>query len=132
MSGEDPADLLGYRYPQISVRADAEADEVYNMIKAIDQSFDLFKDATKVTSRWDLDAAGHAPAGAPFHEGAVRYLKEIGIWTDEDEAWNAARIARFAAVEAAWAKATEQADAEGISAKDWPAYWADFRAANLD
>ena len=132
MSEGDPADLLGYRYPQISVRADADADEVYNMIKAIDQSFDLFKGATKVTSRWGLNEAGHAPAGAPFHEGAVRYLKEVGVWTDEDEAWNAARIARAAAVQAAWDTATEQADAEGISARDWPAYWADFRAENLD
>ena len=132
MSDDDPADLLAYRYPQISVPADADADVVYNMIKAIDQSFDLFKDATKVTGRWALNSAGRTPAGAPFHEGAVRYLKEVGVWTDEDDAWNTARLARAVAVQAAWDTATEQADAEGISAKDWPAYWADFRATNLD
>ena len=132
MSDDDPADLLAYRYPQISVPADADADVVYNMVKAIDQSFDLFKDATKVTHRWALNSAGRSPAGAPFHEGAVRYLKEVGVWTDEDEAWNTARIARAAAVQEAWDTATQQADSEGISARDWPAYWADFRAANLD
>lgn len=132
ISEEDPADLLGYRYPQLTATAKADADEVYNMVKALDQSFDLYKDATKVIGRWNVQSAGVAPAGAPFHEGAVRYLKEVGVWTDEAEAWNQARIARIAAIQEAWDAATAKADAEGVSAKKWPAFWADYRAKNLD
>ena len=112
--------------------ATADADEVYNMVKALDQAFDVYKDATKVTGRWNVNAAGTTPAGAPFHEGAVRYLTEIGVWTDKDTAWNDARIARISAVQEAWDAALNQADEEGISGKDWPAFWETYRAENLD
>lgn len=132
ISEEDPAELLGYRYPQLTVTADADADEVYNMIKALDQSFDLYKDATKVMARWNVEVSGTGPAGAPFHEGAVRYLTEAGVWTDESEAWNQASIARLAAVQEAWDAAIIKADEDGISAKEWPAFWAAYRAENLD
>ena len=132
ISEEDPADLLGYRYPQLTVRADASDEEVYNMVKAIDDTFEVYKGATKVMGNWALASSGTAPAGAPFHPGAVRYLKEVGVWTDADQAWNEARIARIAAVHEAWDAAVAKADADGISSKDWPEFWAAFRADNLD
>jgi hypothetical protein len=79
-----------------------------------------------------LASAGTAPAGAPFHPGAVLYLKEVGVWTDADEAWNEARTARIAAVQEAWDAAVAKADADGISSKEWPEFWAAFRAEHLD
>lgn len=127
ISEDDPADLLGYRYPQLTVTADADSELVYNMVKALDQTFDLYKDATKVIARWNIKKAGTAPAGAPFHEGAVRYLKEVGVWTADDEAWNQARIDRLATVQKAWDDATSKADSEGVSAKKWPEFWANYR-----
>lgn len=132
ISEEDPAELLGYRYPQLTVNASANEEDVYHMVKAIDESFDSYKGATKVTGNWALATAGTAPAGAPFHAGAVRYLKEAGVWTDSDEEWNNARIARVAAVQQAWGAAVNKADKEGVSGKDWPAYWEKYRAENLD
>ena len=131
ISEDDPADLLGYRYPQLTVTADADSELVYNMVKALDQTFDLYKDATKVISRWNIKKAGTAPAGAPFHEGAIRYLKEVGVWTADDEAWNQARIDRLAAVQKAWGDAISKADSEGVSAKKWPDFWANYRLNNL-
>jgi TRAP transporter TAXI family solute receptor len=131
ISEEDPAELLGYRYPQLSVSAEADEDEIYNMVKALDQSFDLYKDATKVIAKWGIKHSGVTPAGAPFHEGAIRYLKEAGVWTDSDDAWNERALARSEAVKAAWNAAIEKAEEDEISAKDWPRFWADFRAANL-
>jgi len=132
ISEDHPAELLGYRYPQLTVMASASDDDVYNMIKAIDESFDLYKDATKVMGDWAVAKAGTTPAGAPFHAGAVRYLKEVGVWTDADEEWNQARIARLAAVKAAWDAATAKADADGVADKDWPAFWEAYRAEHLD
>lgn len=132
ISEEDPADLLGYRYPQLTVNADADEEEIYQMVKAIDESFDIYKDATKVMGNWALSTAGTTPAGAPFHAGAVRYLKEAGVWTDSDDEWNNARIARVAAVQEAWDAAVNKADEEGVSGKDWPAFWAKYRSENLD
>lgn len=131
ISDENPAELLGYRYPQLAVAADASEDDVYNMVKALDQTFDLYKDATPVIRNWKAGIAGRTPAAAPFHAGAVRYLREIGVWTDADESWNQKRIARIAAVQVAWEAATKKADAEGVSSSDWPAYWETYRAQFL-
>lgn len=132
ISEENPANLLGYRYPQLAVNADASEDEVYNMIKAMDETFDLYKDATKVMGNWGIATAGTTPAGAPFHPGAVKYLKEKGVWTDADQAWNDARIARIADVRAAWDAAVEKADAESVKGNDWPDFWSAYRAEHLD
>lgn len=132
ITADNPAELLGYRYPQLTVLASADEDEVYNMIKALNETFDMYKDATKVMDTWAVGTAGVTPAGAPFHPGAVRYLKEVGVWTEKDEEWNQKRIARIAAVQEAWNTATRKADAEGISSADWPAFWENYRVEALD
>ena len=132
ISEEDPADLLGYRYPQLTTYADTDEDEVYNFVKALDESFDLYKDANKVIDRWNVGEAGTSPAGAPFHPGAIKYLREIGVWTAKDDAWNTARIARIEAVKTAWTAAREKAKADGVSDDDWPDFWQAYRAEALD
>lgn len=110
LSEENPVDIMAYKYPVLTTRADTSADEVYAFIKALDESFGLYKDATAVMSRWSLDQAGQSPADAPFHEGAIRYLKEKGIWTEEHQAWNDARIKRLEALQTAWQAALAEAD----------------------
>lgn len=131
ISEDKPVEIIGYRYPMISVYADADEEEVYNMVKAIDLSYDLFKDVNKVMPRWKVSLAGKTPSNAPYHPGAVRYLKEVGVWTDEDEAWNQARLERMKNVQAAWDAAVEKADAEKVSGADWPAFWEAYRTENL-
>ena len=39
---------------------------------------------------------------APFHPGAVKALKEAGVWTAEDQAHNDALIKRQGVLAAAW------------------------------
>ncbi|WP_254884983.1 TAXI family TRAP transporter solute-binding subunit [Salipiger sp. HF18] len=132
ISEDDPAELLGYRYPQLTAYADTSEDEVYNLVKALDESYDLFKDANGVIARWNMQDAGSSPAGAPFHPGAIKYLREKGVWDAEDDAWNETRIARLEAVKSAWAAATEKADAEKVSDEDWPAFWDSYRSDALN
>lgn len=102
VSEQNPVALMGYRYPQIVVRADESDDYVYNIIKGLDESFDIYKNVTAAMPRWALSESGHAPMGAPFHPGAIRYLKEKGIWNDDDQAWNDKRMKRLEALRTAW------------------------------
>ena len=95
ISEKNPAQIFAVRYPMITVYADADENEVYNFIKALDESFDIYKDATSAMPNWAISEAGTTPQDAPFHPGAIRYLKEIGVWTDKDQAWNDARLARL-------------------------------------
>ena len=131
LSDDNPAQLIGYRYPMIATYADTSADEVYEVTKAIVETYDLYKDVNKIMPRWQVNIAGHPPADAPFHEGAVRYLKEIGVWTAEDEAWNQDRLARMKAVQDAWDAAMDEALDKNLPGKEWEAFWADYRAKNL-
>jgi uncharacterized protein len=118
-----PRELPAYNYPQLVTYAKTSADEVYALVKALDETFGLYKDADPVMSDWAIAKAGKTPAGAPFHEGAIRYLKEKGIWKAEDEAWNKKILARAKKLQQAWGKALEEASEKKIPEKEFPAFW---------
>jgi len=121
ISREHPVELMAYRYPMVVVRADQSDESVYEYIKALDETFDLYKDATASMPRWDLTRAGTTPVDAPFHPGAIRYLEEKGIWTDADQQWNDARLTRLEALRTAWQDtvATHQDDDDPAFEKAW-------------
>ena len=130
ISEENPVDILAYRYPVLVVRSDTDADLVYAFTKALDETYDMYKDATSVMPRWDLKQAGVPAADAPFHEGAIRYLKEKGIWTDEAQAWNEARTKRLNVLRDAWKKAVAEGD--GKSDEEFAAIWDRIRTQALN
>ncbi|OXT01426.1 C4-dicarboxylate ABC transporter substrate-binding protein [Notoacmeibacter marinus] len=120
------AKMAAYRYPVITTTAEKSADEVYAFIKALDETYDLYKDGTAAMKRWSLDMSGKPAIDVPFHEGAVRYLKEKGIWTDEDEVWNQKRIERMDAMAKAWEEFKPQN--ESMSEEDYTEAWMAKRA----
>ncbi|MEO1910172.1 MAG: TAXI family TRAP transporter solute-binding subunit [Paracoccus sp. (in: a-proteobacteria)] len=115
------AQMAAYRYPVITTTAEKSADEVYNFIKALDESYDLYKDGTATMQRWTLEKSGKPAMDVPFHEGAIRYLEEKGIWTDEDDAWNEQRIKRMDALLTAWEEFKPQN--EGLSDDEFAEAW---------
>lgn len=129
LSAEKPGRMMGYRYPVLVVRADMDANQVYQFMKALDETFDLYRGATAVMSRWRLSQSATPPIDAPFHEGAIRYLKEKGVWTAESQAWNDRRLKRLNALRAAWTKA--QAEATGKSDDEFAAIWEKHRTKAL-
>ncbi|MGM0583496.1 MAG: TAXI family TRAP transporter solute-binding subunit [Pseudomonadota bacterium] len=129
LSEDNPAQVMAYRYPVLVTRADKSADDVYAMIKAMDETYDMYKDATAVMNRWKLSDAGTPPIDVPFHEGAIRYLKEIGVWTDEHQAWNDQRTERLNALLAAWDEA--MAEGEDMGDEDFAALWEEKRQQAL-
>lgn len=130
ISEENPVQIMAYRYPMIVARADTSADEVYSLVKALDETYDMYKDATAVMSQWDLDESGVPPADAPFHEGAIRYLREQGIWTEEHDEWNETRLERLQALQDAWQTTMEEA--AGKSEDEFNALWQEHRQRALD
>ncbi len=129
ISKEKPANILAYRYPIMVVRADMDDNTAYAVIKALDETFGLYKDATKVMPRWKLEESGRPAIDAPFHPGAIRYLKERGIWTAEDQKWNDDRLARLNALRSAWTKAV--AEGKGKSDDEFAKIWAKQRETAL-
>ncbi|HEY9121213.1 MAG TPA: TAXI family TRAP transporter solute-binding subunit [Marinobacter sp.] len=129
ISEENPVTIMAYRYPVLAVRADMDAETVYNMLKAVDETYPMYKDATSAMPRWDVNLAGVPPIDAPLHEGAIRYLKEKGIWTADHQAWNDARTARLNALLEAWPKAV--AEGEGKSDEEFAQIWEKHRQQAL-
>ena len=131
VSKENPAYLAAYRYPMITVYADTDPDWVYAFVKALDEAYPLYEKAHKMMSSWQIKQAGVSPADAPYHEGAIRYLKEKGIWTSEDDIWNNARIGHLKKVQKAWEATVKKADAKKMKSKVFPEFWLKERAKAL-
>ncbi len=142
MSKDDPKWLVGYRYPMITVYQKAvTTDEVYNLIKAIDLSYDDYKNTTSSSADWALEKAARPPYDAPAHEGTIRYMKEKELWRPEDQAWHDERLARLNTLLTAWEdaqadfhdfRAAEREKGNKVDASEaWPEYWAKARMEAL-
>lgn len=131
LSEANPGFLIAYRYPMITTYAETSEEQAYSLVMAMVETFEMYKDVNAVMPRWNYESAGQPPADAPFHPGAVRALKELGVWSGEHEAWNQDRLQRMTAVQAAWDAAQELALDQQVADKDWPAFWSDYRNQNL-
>jgi TRAP transporter TAXI family solute receptor len=117
----------GYAYPVLVAMADQDEDLVYNMTKAMVELFASYDGAAPGIGGWALDKQNFEWV-APFHDGAIRYFQEIGVWTEQAQAHNDGLIARQAALAEAW----EAFAAKGASDDAWAAAWRDARKAALE
>lgn len=116
IDGGPGAPTAGYAYPVLIAMADQDADLAYNMTRAMVELFAEYDGAAPGIGGWAVDNQNFEWV-APYHEGAIRYYKEIGKWSDAAQAHNDNLIARQAALKAAWdALAAENPD-------DWEAAW---------
>jgi TRAP transporter TAXI family solute receptor len=92
---EEPTSNLPDQFPTISSTAssaivppDADADLVYEFVRGFSENIDqlreqigFFKPVGYGNDEFGLEGL---PDTVPFHEGAVRYYKEEGIWSEYD------------------------------------------------
>jgi len=81
------AQIMGFEVFEIC-RGDLPDSFVYELIKAVFDNFNEF-------SQFHPDLKNFSPkkvdlCGIPHHPGAIKYYKEVGVWTDELEAKNKA------------------------------------------
>jgi len=116
-----------YPYPTLVANASQNADEVYNLTKAIVENVDAFKDSAPGADGWALEKQNFTWA-LPYHEGAVRYFKEKGVWTDEAEAHQAMLVKRQQVLIDTWRALAGKDD---MSEEDLRAKWGKARADAL-
>lgn len=70
----------------LNTSATMSADEVYAITQTIMESWEqLRRDYPQVSGTSTADAVP-SNAGHPYHEGAIRYYREAGLWTDAHQA----------------------------------------------
>ncbi|MGF1502826.1 MAG: TAXI family TRAP transporter solute-binding subunit [Paracoccaceae bacterium] len=114
----------GYAYPVLIAMESQDADLVYAMTKAMVELFPDYDGNAPGIGGWSKDAQDFEWV-VPYHEGAVRYWTEIGLWSDAAAAHNDRLIARQAALRAAWEELSAEAP------ENWEAAWAEKRRAAL-
>ena len=94
-------------------RPDVDQEMVYQLAKWLNENFESYKSVHKAASRMSLKLfrsfLDYCPL--PVAEGTVRYLKEIGQWTEKDDKWNREAVK----LEDQWIKARNAALDEAAS-----------------
>ena len=122
LSPTHPIELPNYPYPIFVAYASQPGDLVYSITRSMIIDYAQYKDSApgadglevqRQILKWVL----------PYHEGAVKALKQAGVWTDEAQKHNDMLVRRQDTLGAAWAaynKADAPADKEAF-AKGWMA-----------
>jgi TRAP-type uncharacterized transport system substrate-binding protein len=119
------------------VKAEEDAEFAYQLIKWLDVNHGKYKADFTHAHMMNLDnLVLFLDGGAlqPMHEGAIRYLKEKGLWKDKYQA-RQDQLVRLAQARAKlWQAAMQAAEKKGISIDpgnaQWTAFWQEYRAAN--
>jgi uncharacterized protein len=121
-------ELNGYGYPEWLVMAGYDANVVYNLTKAVDANFAEIKTAAPRSDGYDW-AKQQAIKPWPWHDGAIRYFKEQGRWSDAAQKHHEMLLKRQDVLAAAWAalNAGKTPDEEAA----FGAAWSKARAEHL-
>lgn len=124
LSEENPIPVISYPYPVVLTYDFQDNYLVYTQVKAIHESFDLFKDAFPVGPYWQLEKAVIPELMlVPYHDGAIQYFKEIGWWNQELQVTHEKLLAEQQRVQDLWKLALEEATTNRISSNDFPDFW---------
>lgn len=101
ISKDQPIEMGTYPYPLFVAYGSEPADQIYAITKAMIDGYDAYKDsvpgagglaAKRQTLEWVV----------PFHPGAVKALKEAGVWNDAHQAHNDQLLKRQQVLATAW------------------------------
>jgi TRAP transporter TAXI family solute receptor len=116
-----------YPYPVLMTYQSTDPDLVFAMTRAMVELFPDYKDGAPGNNGWDLARQIYAWA-IPVHEGAIRYFKQRGSWTEEHQQHNDALVKRQQLLAAAWSTYKAKAPSDE---KEFARGWMKARADAL-
>ena len=128
LSKANPHEGATYPYPILTTYAGRSGGMVHAMTKAMVELFPDYRDAVPGADGWAIDRQTFDWV-VPYHEGAVRYLLEAGVWTPAHQTHNDRLIARQTVLAEAWKGMEAQ---RSLADEAFAAAWVGVRAAALD
>lgn len=92
-----------YPYPLLTTLIGQDPALVYNLTRAINENYADFKDSDPGAIGWAVESQVFDWV-VPYHEGAVKYWRELGVWSESFEAHNQSLIRRQEVLSSAWAE----------------------------
>ncbi len=111
ISKENPLECAGFPFPVLLTYPDQDADLVYNLTRAVNEQFDNYVKIEAAMVGWSEDRQDFEWV-VPYHEGAIRFWKEKGLWTDEAQAHNDMLVKRQELLTQAWEKVADAPEGE--------------------
>jgi hypothetical protein len=115
-------------------RADTDSELMYRMVKWLDENYDVYKEGNPWCKAMTIENMMSMAENnyEPVHDGTVRYLEEIGVWTEELEAKRQYNIELMDEWVVAFQEAINMADDKGITvatdSEEWMEFWSNYRA----
>ena len=127
MSKDNPYEGGAYPYPVLTTYASQDTDLTYNMTKAMVEMFPQYDGKAPGIGGWALDRQNFEWA-VPYHDGAIRFFKEKGVWTDAAQAHNDRLVERQRVLAQAW----EEAMTLDVADDKWEETWLKKRRMALE
>jgi len=115
-------------YPILISTTKVDNDVTYNMTKAMYDHFDDYKASAPGANGWAWERQKLETVFLPFHEGAIKYYKEVGNWSDKAQANQDKNLKRQQTIIDAWASYSKSAPSDKDAFKTG---WMKTRAAAL-
>lgn len=125
IDGTDGIQTAGYAYPILMTYSEQDTDLTYNMTKALHELYDQYTGNAPSVDGWAIEKQNFTWV-SPYHDGAIRYYKEVGLWSDEAQAHNDGLIKRQEVLQKAWAELKAE------NPDNWQEAWDAKRRAALE
>ncbi|HCQ56758.1 MULTISPECIES: TAXI family TRAP transporter solute-binding subunit [Rhodobacterales] len=123
-----PRPMALYPYPILVTETDQDSTEVRNIVAALDEGFDDYKDAAPGANAYAINRQILSWV-MPWSDGSVAYFKEKGLWTPEAQANQDKLVNRQDVLAQAWSGFVADApDGE----EEFAAAWMKARAQALE
>ena len=122
--------MMDHAFQANHVLATEDPEFVYQLVKWMDEQYDSYKDDFTYAYMMSIDSlVQFLELGAlqPVHEGAIRYLREKGLWTEAFQHRQDQLVAMAQQRQALYKETMAEARAEGMTPsptdEDWVALW---------
>ncbi len=105
-------------FPILMTLSDKNIEQVYLLTRTLVENFDQFQGKAKGIDGWNM-AAQNLSWVIPYHEGAIKYYREIGFWNDAHDAHNDNLILRQKILSLAWSDYLSSDPEEDAFVEGW-------------